>query len=283
MKHCQIDLWPAQCHATAVSLIEHPVRQLTAKVRPLLRVDTPQILAAPKGRYLKRATEQRVPPISDPRKPQTVCRMSRVGRGGRGTRTDHPHSDRDAAPLEPARQDCSSHGACRSHPLPARREPQMAGQSSTQHSHHPPQRRQADITPNLHRCPVRQRDLDLAIGHLCLSGHRQCRHMLRIVARGSIADRPHGEEYWQRFRPEHPTARPAAPVPQQATADLISPRNFSNARTRLLSLRDDLRKLTAPCSVANCPMTSREPFSLARSTENSLRCSVMIYLTMGGL
>jgi len=38
---------PTQCHATAVSLIEHPVRQFTAKVRPLLCVDTRQILAAP--------------------------------------------------------------------------------------------------------------------------------------------------------------------------------------------------------------------------------------------
>src|ERR1700749_5025064 len=79
MKRCQIDLWPAQCHATAVSIIEHPIRQLTAKVRPLLRVDTSQILAAPKGRYLERATEQRMRTICNPRKPQTVCRMSRVG------------------------------------------------------------------------------------------------------------------------------------------------------------------------------------------------------------
>lgn len=79
IKGRQTDLWQTQCHATAVSLVEHPVRQLTAKVRPFVRVDTLQILAAPEGRYLECTTKQRVPAISDPRKPQTVCRMSRVG------------------------------------------------------------------------------------------------------------------------------------------------------------------------------------------------------------
>src|ERR1700758_2623768 len=112
MKRCQIDLWPAQCHATAVSIIEHPVRQLTAKGRPLLRVDTPQILAAPKGRYLKRATEQRVPTINNPRKPQTVCRMSRVGLACYETETGVPRMDQQTAPAVPARPSHQSRNAC---------------------------------------------------------------------------------------------------------------------------------------------------------------------------
>jgi len=37
--------------------------------------------------------------------------------------------------------------------------------------------------------------------------------MLRVVASGRIAVRPHREEYWRRFRLEHAAARLASPVP----------------------------------------------------------------------
>jgi hypothetical protein len=59
----------------------------------------------------------------------------------------------------------------------ARHERQTAEQSSTQHSQHASQRRQADIMPNLDRCPVRQRDLYLAVRHLFRSPRR--RHLDR--------------------------------------------------------------------------------------------------------
>lgn len=40
------DLGLPERHARAVALVKHPVRQLTAKVRPLIRVDARQLLAA---------------------------------------------------------------------------------------------------------------------------------------------------------------------------------------------------------------------------------------------
>ena len=65
-----------------------------------------------------------------------------------------------------------------------------------------------------------------------------------------IADRPHREEYWRRFRMEHATAHLVAPVPQQARLILISSGSLGNAGTRLLSLCDDpelfLRAPTPP-------------------------------------
>jgi hypothetical protein len=40
------DLGQPERHAGAVAFVEHPGRQLTAKIRPLVRVDARQILAA---------------------------------------------------------------------------------------------------------------------------------------------------------------------------------------------------------------------------------------------
>ena len=68
---------------------------------------------------------------------------------------------------------CSCRDAYRSCPLPTRRERQTAEQSSTQHTHHASQRHQADIMPNFDRCPIGQRDLDLATGQLRRSGPRR--------------------------------------------------------------------------------------------------------------
>jgi hypothetical protein len=76
------DLRPPERHAGAVAFVKHPVRQLTAKIRPLIRVDARQILAAPEWRHPQRSPEQRVPSIRDRRKTKTVCRMSLVVRGG---------------------------------------------------------------------------------------------------------------------------------------------------------------------------------------------------------
>lgn len=84
MQSLQANLRRAERHAAAVGFVEHPVRQLTAKVRALVRIDALQILAAPEGRYLERPTKQRMPAIGDPRQPQTVCRMSRVGTASNG-------------------------------------------------------------------------------------------------------------------------------------------------------------------------------------------------------
>jgi hypothetical protein len=74
------DLRRPERHAGAVAFVKHPVRQLTAKVRPLIGVDASQILAAPEWRYLQRSPEQRVPTIRNRRKTKTVCRMSLVVR-----------------------------------------------------------------------------------------------------------------------------------------------------------------------------------------------------------
>jgi hypothetical protein len=82
------DLGLPKRHACAVALIEHPIRQLAGKVRPFVRVDAGQFLAATKRRDLQRPPEQWMPTIGDRRKAKTVCRMSVVGPAGRGTRTD---------------------------------------------------------------------------------------------------------------------------------------------------------------------------------------------------
>jgi hypothetical protein len=42
------DLGRPKRHARAVALVEHPIRQLSAKVRPLVRVDARQVFAATK-------------------------------------------------------------------------------------------------------------------------------------------------------------------------------------------------------------------------------------------
>jgi hypothetical protein len=76
------DLRQPKRHAGAVAFVKHPVRQLAAKVGPLIRVDACQILATTEWRYLQRSPEQRVPRIRDRRKTKTVCRMSLVVRGG---------------------------------------------------------------------------------------------------------------------------------------------------------------------------------------------------------
>jgi hypothetical protein len=72
------DLGLPERHARAVALVEHPIRQLAAKVRPFVRVDARQFLAAPKPRDLPRPPEQWMPTIGDRRKTKTVCRMSVV-------------------------------------------------------------------------------------------------------------------------------------------------------------------------------------------------------------
>jgi hypothetical protein len=58
------DLGLPECHACAVAVVEHPIRQLPAKVRPLARVDACQFLAASKRRDLQSPSEQRMPTIS---------------------------------------------------------------------------------------------------------------------------------------------------------------------------------------------------------------------------
>ena len=55
MKGRQTDFRRSQCHVTAVSFVEHPVRQLTTKVGPLVCVDTFQVLTTAERRYLKHA------------------------------------------------------------------------------------------------------------------------------------------------------------------------------------------------------------------------------------
>ena len=76
------DLRRPQRHAGAVALIEHPIWQLAAEVRPFIRIDARQLLAAPKRRYPEGSPEQRMPPVGDRRESKTVktvCRMSLAG------------------------------------------------------------------------------------------------------------------------------------------------------------------------------------------------------------
>ena len=86
-----VDLRRAQRHAGAVALIEHPIRQLAAEIRPFIRIDARQLPAATKRRYPERPPEQRMPTIGDRRESKTICRMSLAGRADRETRTRHPH------------------------------------------------------------------------------------------------------------------------------------------------------------------------------------------------
>jgi hypothetical protein len=51
------DLRLPQRHAGAIALIEHPVRQLAAKVRSFVRVYARQILPAAKPRHLQASSE----------------------------------------------------------------------------------------------------------------------------------------------------------------------------------------------------------------------------------
>ena len=70
------DLGRPERHAGAVALVEHPVRQLAAKIRPLVRVDARQFLAAPERRDLQRPPEQRMP--TDRQSSQTENCMQNV-------------------------------------------------------------------------------------------------------------------------------------------------------------------------------------------------------------
>ena len=75
IKPSDADLRSAERHDDAIAFVEHPVRQLAAQIRPLVRVDARQRLAAPERRDLQRAGEQWMPPIGNRRESQTVCRM----------------------------------------------------------------------------------------------------------------------------------------------------------------------------------------------------------------
>lgn len=73
------DLRQPQRHAGAIALIEHPIRQFAAEVRPLIRIDARQLLAAPKRRHPEGPPKQRMPTVGDRRESKTVCRMSLAG------------------------------------------------------------------------------------------------------------------------------------------------------------------------------------------------------------
>ena len=82
------DLRRSKRHASTVAFVEHPIRNLAAKPTALLCVDAFQILAASERRDLKRPPKERMPRIRNFRASKTVCRMSRVGFGDRGRRTN---------------------------------------------------------------------------------------------------------------------------------------------------------------------------------------------------
>jgi hypothetical protein len=63
------DLRRPELHAGAVAFVEHPVRQLAAKIRPFMRVYAGQCLAASKWGHLERPPEQWMPAIGNRRKP----------------------------------------------------------------------------------------------------------------------------------------------------------------------------------------------------------------------
>ena len=67
------DFGGSQRHASAVALVEHPVRQFSTEVRPFVRVNALQILVAPVGRHLQCSSEQRVPAVGNRRVAETVC------------------------------------------------------------------------------------------------------------------------------------------------------------------------------------------------------------------
>jgi hypothetical protein len=70
------DLGPPERHARAIAGVKHPVRELAAKIRSLVRIDARQRLAAAKRRDLQRSPEQWMPGVGNRRKTKTVCRMS---------------------------------------------------------------------------------------------------------------------------------------------------------------------------------------------------------------
>ncbi len=107
------DLGQPKRHTNAIAFVEHPIWQFTAKVRPLVSIDARQCLAAPESGHLQRTSEQRMPAIDNRREPQSVCRMSLVGPGVPGTRRDRRRADRASAPVAPAGQGHSCHGAYR--------------------------------------------------------------------------------------------------------------------------------------------------------------------------
>ncbi len=51
------DLRQPQRHAGAIAFVEHPIGKLAAKIRPLVRVDAREVLAAPERRHLQRPPE----------------------------------------------------------------------------------------------------------------------------------------------------------------------------------------------------------------------------------
>lgn len=107
------DLGLSERHARAVAGVKHPVRELAAKVRPFVRIDERQVLAATKRRDMQRASEQRMPAVGDRRKSKSVCRMSIIGRDGHGSRTGDRSADRAATPPAPARPGLQNPCACR--------------------------------------------------------------------------------------------------------------------------------------------------------------------------
>jgi hypothetical protein len=48
------ELGRTEAHVGAVTLVEHPVRQLAGEVWPFIRIDAGHVLATPVARYLKR-------------------------------------------------------------------------------------------------------------------------------------------------------------------------------------------------------------------------------------
>ena len=60
--------------------------------------------------------------------------------------------------------------------------------------------------PNLDRCPVRQRDLYLAVRHLFRSPRRRHLDRPRALAVCNFPDRLYWKEYRRRFRPENAAA-----------------------------------------------------------------------------
>ena len=158
------DLRRAERHADAIAFVEHPVRQLAAQIRPLVRVDAGQRLAAPERRDLQRSSEQRMPAIGNGRESETVCRMSLVGRADHGTKTDAPRTDRGkeyAGPAPPSRR-----GPCACRPAPATDGPccrpasRSASARRLQRRHQPMQRQRLDVGGHPQPAAVRQLDLN---------------------------------------------------------------------------------------------------------------------------
>ena len=63
------DLGRPERHADAIAFVEHPIWQFTAKVRPLMRIDARQCLAAAEWGHLQRSPKQRMPAIDNRREP----------------------------------------------------------------------------------------------------------------------------------------------------------------------------------------------------------------------